>query len=319
MGSNMSTAAKHIILGAGGAIGTVLARELLVNNESVKLVSRSGTTMQGTEAVKADLLKADEVMNAVEQDAVVYLTAGLPYNLEAWRFEWPVVMANAIAACKAKNAKLIFFDNVYMYGRVSGAMTEDTPIHPTSQKGEVRAKIAQMLLSETQKGNLKGLIARSADFYGPHAEKMSVFNMFVLENLMKGKKAQVFVNAKSKHSYTYTGDCGKALYLLAGADDAFGQVWHIPTAHPALTHEELIQIAAQKLNAKPEYSVLYKWMINMAGMFDKNAKGAIEMLYQNEYDYIFDSSKFEKRFGYVPTSYEQGIAETIKYLKTLSK
>jgi nucleoside-diphosphate-sugar epimerase len=176
-----------------------------------------------------------------------------------------------------------------------------------------------MILSKTKKGNLKALIARSADFYGPNAEKMSVFNMFVIESLMKGKKAQVFVNAKSKHSYTYTGDCGKALYMLAKADDTFGQVWHIPTAHPAITHEELIKIAAQQLNAKPEYSVLSKWMIKMAGIFDKTAKEAVEMLYQNEYDYIFDSSKFEKRFNYTPTSYEQGIAETIKYLKTLSK
>jgi nucleoside-diphosphate-sugar epimerase len=206
-----------------------------------------------------------------------------------------------------------------MYGKVNGTMTEDTPIHPTSKKGEVRTKIAQMLLSETKKGNLKALIARSADFYGPYAEKRSVFNMFVLGNLMKGKKAQVFVNAKSKHSYTYTGDCGKALYLLAKTEDAYNQIWHLPTAHPALTHEELIKITAQKLNIKPEYSVLYKWMINMAGMFDKNAKGAVEMLYQNEYDYIFDSSKFEKRFNYLPTSYEKGIEETINYLKTPSK
>lgn len=315
----MATKAKHIILGAGGAIGTVLTRELLSHNEAVKLVSRSGAAMHGAQTTKADLLRVDEVMNAVEQDSVVYLTAGLAYNLETWRSEWPLVMENTITACKVKNAKLIFFDNVYMYGRVSGAMTEETPINPTSKKGEVRAKIAQMLLDETKKGNLKALIARSADFYGPHAARTSVFNMFVISNLMKGKKAQVFVNAKTKHSYTYTGDCGKAMYLLAGADDAYGQVWHIPTASPAMTTKELIRITAQKLNAKPEYMVLYKWMINMAGMFDKNAKGAVEMLYQQEYDYILDSSKFEKHFNYIPNSYEKGIEETIKYLRTLSK
>lgn len=313
----MTLTTKHIILGAGGAIGVTLAGELLANNESVKLVSRSGASIQGAQTAKADLMRADEVKNAVEEGSIVYLTAGLTYSIDVWREQWPQIMENTIAACKAKNAKLIFFDNVYMYGRVNGAMTEENPINPTSKKGEVRAKIAQMLLSETKKGNLNALIARSADFYGPHAEKMSVFNMFVLENLMKGKKAQVFVNAKSKHSYTYTGDCGKALYLLAKADDAYNQVWHMPTAHPALTHEELLKIAALKLNAKPEYSVLYKWMIKMAGMFDKNAKGAVEMLYQNEYDYVFDSTKFEKRFGMQPTSYEKGIEETIKYLKTL--
>jgi dTDP-D-glucose 4,6-dehydratase len=35
-----------------------------------------------------------------------------------------------------------------------------------------------------------------------------------------------------------------------------------------------------------------------------------EMLYQHEFDYRFNSSKFEKAFQFIPTSYEQGIKET---------
>jgi hypothetical protein len=43
---------------------------------------------------------------------------------------------------------------------------------------------------------------------------------------------------------------------------------------------------------------------------------AYEMLYQNEFDYIFDSSKFEQYFQFDPTSYSLGIAETISFLKS---
>ncbi len=147
----MTTTAKHIILGAGGAIGVTLARELLTNNESIKLVSRSGASMQGAQTAKADLMRADEVKNAIEEGSIVYLTAGLTYSIDVWRTEWPQIMENTIAACKAKKAKLIFFDNVYMYGRVNSAMTEENPINPTSKKRRSARKNSQYAVIRDQK------------------------------------------------------------------------------------------------------------------------------------------------------------------------
>jgi nucleoside-diphosphate-sugar epimerase len=38
-----------------------------------------------------------------------------------------------------------------------------------------------------------------------------------------------------------------------------------------------------------------------------------EMLYQNEFPYEFDSSKFEKAFQFKPTSYEEGIRQTAEW------
>jgi nucleoside-diphosphate-sugar epimerase len=39
------------------------------------------------------------------------------------------------------------------------------------------------------------------------------------------------------------------------------------------------------------------------------------MLYQNDSDYLFDSSKFETAFGVAPTTYEQGIKETVQSMR----
>jgi nucleoside-diphosphate-sugar epimerase len=36
-------------------------------------------------------------------------------------------------------------------------------------------------------------------------------------------------------------------------------------------------------------------------------KELVEMMYQNDRDYFFDSSKFEKRFGWKATPYQEGI------------
>jgi len=311
----MTQSSKHIILGFGGAIGNVLAEELIAKKERVKLVSRQGHTLTGAESAKADLLSLQDIGNAVEEASIVYLVAGLQYDAAIWREQWPKIMQNVIETCKAKRARLIFFDNVYMYGRVVGSMTEETPVIPISKKGEVRAKISEILLGEIKRGNIVASIARSADFYGPYSEKGSVPYIMAIDQLAKGKKAMWLVNTKAKHSYTYTGDCGKALYLLAKRDDSYNQIWHLPTASPPITGEEFIRIAAEKLKSKSDYKVMPKWMIRLAGMTNRNIRESYEMLYQSEFDYVFDSSKFEKQFGFAPTPYKQGIEETIEHFR----
>ena len=136
---------KHTILGAGGSIGNALTYELLKTNETIRLVSRSNYSVKGTESYKADLTSYEETVAGVKGSDIVYLCAGLPYDSKIWAKLWPKVMKNSIDACKSVNAKLIFFDNVYMYGKVEGKMTETTPYNPCSRKGEVRAGLVSNL------------------------------------------------------------------------------------------------------------------------------------------------------------------------------
>src|SRR5258708_34014020 len=159
-------------------------------------------------------------------------------------------MTNAISACKKMGGKLIFFDNVYMYGKVDGVMTEETAFNPCSKKGEIRAAIATQLLNEMKAGNIQALIARAADFYGPVGFATSVPNMLVFLNLKKGKKAQWLVNAKLPHSLTYVPDAAKALYALANRKGAVGQTVHMPTANNPLAGEQFIKATAKAMNDK---------------------------------------------------------------------
>ncbi len=306
---------KHIILGAGGSIGTVLAKELIANNEKVKLVSRKANNFPPAENAIADLNNLLDVKNVVEENSMVYLLAGLKYDIKVWQEHWMNIMHNTVEACKSKNAKLIFFDNVYMLGKVNGKMTEDSPINPQSKKGEVRAKLDEFLLSEIKNKNLNIIIARSADFYGPYAASSSIPNILVIDKLIKGQKPQWFVNANVKHSYTFTEDCGKALYLLSKDEKAFNQIWNLPTKSLAITGKEFIELAAKFAGASPKYFTLTKWMIKLYGLIDSNVKEIYEMLYQNEFDYLFDSTKFEKYFSFKPASYENGIERTIEFYK----
>ena len=298
------------ILGAGGVIANELVKELSNKGKKIRLVSRTPNKLPGAmEMFPADLSDAQQTINAVSGSEVVFLVAGLKYNLKVWRELWPKIMHNAIEACKKANARLIFLDNVYMYGKMNGPMTEQTPFHPSSKKGEIRAEIATMLLNEMQQGNLTACIARSADFYGPHA-KTSVVNILVLDKFAKREKAAWLLNDSVRHSFTFTPDAGKSLMLLAESDKSWNQTWHIPTASEPPTGKQFIEMAAKEFKAEPKYRILTRPMIKLAGFFNSDLRDLYEMLYQYESDYIFDSTKFDRAFEYKPAAYADGIHET---------
>ena len=300
----------HTILGAGGIIADGLAKELIAHQLPVRLVSRNPSPRPGATLLAANLTDPGQTLKAIEGSSIVYLCVGLKYDYAVWRQQWPRIIDNTIEACKRTGARLIFFDNVYMYGKVAGAMTEETPYDPCSRKGDLRARIATQLMSEVRKGNITATIARSADFYGPGADKTSIPNLLVFARLMKDQQAQWLASAKARHSFTYTGDAAKALYLLASDESSWNQAWHLPTAPNPLTGAAFIAAAAEALGKASRYSILPKWMIRVGGLFDKTTSELYEMLYQYESDYLFDSSKFEKAYNFHPASYGEGIKAT---------
>ena len=306
---------KYTILGSGGSVSDTLIPELQKRKIDIRLISRRATPVAGiTDNVSADLLDAKAVSDAVAGSAAAFLVAGLPYSAKVWQEKWPVVMQNAINACAKHNVTLIFFDNVYMYGRVTGKMTEETPINPCSKKGEVRAKIAQMFLDAVKSGKIKGLIARAADFYGPNTP-LSMFTNLAIDYIKKGKKPQALLHDDLKHSFTFITDTGRALADLAADESAVNQVWHLPTYNPALTGKQMIETFAKYYGTSPKYSVMGKMMINIGGLFMPTVREIKEMLYQYESDYHFDSTKFEKHFSYGATDYEEGLRQTATWYK----
>src|SRR4030081_591894 len=295
------------ILGAGGAIGNELVKELTPRNEAIRLVSRNPTLVPGVaEAIAADLSNLDDTLKAVSGSRIVFLVIGLRYEIKVWRELWARIMHNVIEGTKRSGARLIFFDNVYMYGKVSGPMTEETPFRPCSKKGEIRAQIATMLLNEMKSGSLTALIARSADCYGPRV-RTGIPNVLVFDKLAKGAKGSWLVNDSAKHSFTFTPDAARSLVLLADSEKAWNQTWHVPTAPDPPTGKQFIELAALEFGVRPKHRVLSRPLLRMAGWFDHTIKELYEMLYQYEINYIFDSTKFMKAFNFEPSPYSEGV------------
>ena len=298
------------ILGAGGAIGVELLKELASKGLRVRLVGRSPKQAPGAaEVVAADLSQLDQTITAVAGSQVAYLLVGLKYDVKVWRDLWPRIMRNAIEACKRARARLVFFDNVYMYGRVGGPMTEDTPFNPCSRKGEIRAEIATTLLREIKAGHVTAMIARSADFYGPDV-RTGVPNILVFDKLARGKTASWLANDAVPHSLTFTPDAARSLALLADSEAAWNQTWHVPTREDPPTGRQFVEMVAAEFGVPAKYRVLRRPILKLAGLVDTTTRELCEMLYQDQYEYIFDSSKFARVFGSTATPYHEGISLT---------
>ncbi|WP_162343864.1 NAD-dependent epimerase/dehydratase family protein [Cyclobacterium salsum] len=302
------------ILGAGGNIGNGLAEKLSDYSVKVRLVSRNPKgRLRKEELVKADLLQASQVNEAVKGSDICYLVAGITYRAAVWERDWPVIMKNVIAACKTHGARLVFFDNMYAYDpKAIGLLKEDSPVRPESRKGKVRAEIAQLIMNEIDKGLLTAMIVRAADFYGPGAQQ-SMVHETIINRMIAGKSAQWMYNKNKKHSFTYIPDAAYATAFLAQQEDSWNQVWHLPTAKSYPSAQKMASILASKLGRKDTVQVLPGWVVSILANFLPLMQEIKELRYQLDEDYCFDSSKIETAYGLTATTIEEGLQACIDH------
>ncbi|MFB2680038.1 NAD-dependent epimerase/dehydratase family protein [Shewanella mangrovisoli] len=310
---------RQTILGANGQIGRELA--LSLNREfdcDIRLVSRKPQKVNATDELKsANLLDLAQTLAAVEGSEIVYLTAGLPMDTQLWVEQWPVIMGNVIQACKTHGAKLVYFDNTYMYPQTAAPQREDAAFAPNGVKGRVRGDITQMLLDEMKAGRLEAMICRAPEFYGP-GQTQSITNTTVIDNLAQKKKAKVFLRDDTKRSLIYTPDASRAMALLGNTPDAYGQTWHLPCDDNRLTYKEFITLAADIFKVSARYTVVKEWQLWLAGKFNPAIRDARELLPRYRCDNLFISDKFKARFpDFKVTRFEQGLAEIAKQRKLI--
>jgi nucleoside-diphosphate-sugar epimerase len=104
---------------------------------------------------------------------------------------------------------------------------------------------------------------------------------------------------------------GKVMFLLGQNTSSDNQIWHMPTAAP-LTGKQFIEMAANIYSVKPKFMAVNKTMLWMYGLFVKVVMGTVEMYYQYNHDYNFNSGKFEKAFNFKPTNYSDGLTHLSK-------
>lgn len=307
---------KQTILGAGGSIGIELAKYLKDYTPDILLVNRNPKKINPTDTVlAADLTNRADVFKAIEGSGITYVTIGFPYSVKIWKQLWIPFIQNVIDACLQYNSKLVFFDNVYAIGGNNvNHITENSPISPTSKKGEIRAEVDRLILDSIKNKKLEAIIARAPDFMGGTARDQSIPIVMIYNNLLKDKKAQWFCDAKRIHSIGYVPDLAKGMAMLGNTADAYNQIWNLPCTTEKITGEQWVKLFAEAMGKKNSFFVLPNWLVKSMGLFVPVLKEVAEMNYQYDRDYYFDSTKFNTRFHFTPTTNAQAVKLTLEQL-----
>jgi len=305
----------HVVLGSG-PVGTWIATTLLAQGERVRLVNRSGkrpALLQGdAEVVAADVSDAARATAAAAGAGVVYQALNPPYD--KWHELFPGLQAGALAVAKAAGARYVSIDNLYMYDPAAGPMTEESAVLPRSKKGELRARMAAQVLAAHERGDVRAVILRSSDYYGPGVTG-SALGARVFAPILAGKPGEAVGALDLPHSYAYIEDVARAAVALGTAEDGLGRAWITPHA-PAPTQREVLGGIFRETGAQPRSKVLGPGMLRLAGLFNSAAREMVEMMYEFTEPFTVDSSRMEAAFGLGPTPLSEGLAHTVAWYRT---
>jgi nucleoside-diphosphate-sugar epimerase len=303
----------HVVVGGTGATGRVVVRELAARGKRVRAVNRSGRAAvpEGVEALAADATDPAGMREACRGAAVVYHCAMRPFR--RWVELFPPMMEAVIEGASSADARLVFADDTWMYGKVEGPMTEELPHRPVSGKGLLRAWLSEMLMHAHAKGRVRATIGRAGELYGPAVESVLGRNLFGAA--LDGKKARYIGDPDVPLTPTFIEDFARGLVVIGEREEALGEVWHVPTAGPT-TGRQFVRTIFEECGEDAKVVAVGSRVAKALGLFWPLAREAAEIVYQFEMPFVVDSGKYARAFGEgEATPYRDGVGRTIDWYR----
>lgn len=302
----------HVVLGSG-PLGLAVMRELVSKARHVHVVNRSGQAPvpAGVQVVKGDVCDSGSVSEVAAGASVVYQCAQPGYT--HWVNLFPSMQSAIIDGVAAVGAKLVVSENLYMYGRVSGPITEDLPYNATTRKGEVRARMAEQVAAAHRSGKVRTTSGRASDFYGPYA-LLGTPGERAFYPAIAGKRVDVLGKLDVPHTFTYIDDFARGLVILGERDEALGSAWHVPSA-PTLTQREIVTLIFEAAGTKPRMGETPSVLVKALGLLNPLAREVAEMLYEFEEPFVMSHARFEAAFGNGATPHKDAIRRTVDWFR----
>lgn len=297
----------HVIFGAG-VVGTEAARALVQRGQAVRLVSRArpAALPAGVEHVAADVTDPERARAAARGAEVVYQVLNARYD--RWAQDFPGLQAAVVDAARHAGARLVSFENVYMYGKPGPApFREDHPLAPCSRKGKVRTEMVAALRTS----GLTVAHVRASDLFGP-GMRLSACGDEVVGRAVAGKAPRFLGDLDAPHTWTYTVDAGEALARVGTDPTAFGQVWHVPSDAPRSANQ-LAQALSAILGRTITAQRTPLWVVRALGLVVPVVGEMVEMAYEFDAPFVVDDAQTRARLGLSPTPFAEALARTVAW------
>ncbi len=302
---------KIAILGANGRLGRVVGKAFIDAGFDVRAVTRTGKVpaeIKGATAVAGDALDRASLIDATEGVDIVF--NGLNPIYTDWGKCLPMA-ENVMAACRANGALHLFPGTVYNYGSpMPQVITEETPFHPTTEKGRIRCAMEDLFRGEAEAGRVRTIVLRAGDFFGGTGSG-SWFDLVVAAKMKKGVYTAPGP-ADLVHEWAYLPDFAVAFVAVARNLDKLGIYEALNFPGHAVTDLE-IMAAAEKALARPLKMTSMPWWVLRAGSpFVPMWREIVSMSYLRFEPHRLVSARLADIIGEIPhTPLDRAVSEAL--------
>jgi len=302
---------KIAILGANGRLGRVVGKAFIDAGFDVRAVTRTGKVpaeLKGATAVAGDALDRASLIDATEGVDIVF--NGLNPIYTDWGKCLPMA-ENVMAACHANSALHLFPGTVYNYGSpMPQVITEETPFHPTTEKGRIRCAMEDLFRGEAEAGRVRTIVLRAGDFFGGTGSG-SWFDLVVAAKMKKGVYTAPGP-ADLVHEWAYLPDFAVAFVAVARNLDKLGTYEALNFPGHAVTDLE-IKAAAEKALGRPLKMTSMPWWVLRAGSpFVPMWREIVSMSYLRFEPHRLVSARLAGIIGEVPhTPLDRAVSEAL--------
>jgi len=254
-----------LVTGGSGFIGTNLVSDLLKKGHRVLIYDKQISNDYPDLCILGDIRDKENLANSMQGvDVVYHLAAEHRDDVRPASTYYQVNVGGAknIVYALEKNHinRLIFTSTVAVYDLNSVEPDEDSPIKPFNDYGRSKYQ-AEVIFNDWADANKTNslVIVRPTVIFGER-NRGNVYNLFY--QLASGRFIMVG-NGKNKKSIGYILNFTKFLTLLLQA--ASGKYIYNYADKPDLRIDELIRIAQETLNIKPEINFRIPYSIGILG------------------------------------------------------
>ncbi|WP_041642591.1 NAD(P)H-binding protein [Azoarcus olearius] len=312
-----------LVLGGTGSLGLATIKALLAHGWQVRALHRDPARAAAhpgmacpVEWVVGDAIRPEDVRHAA-RGASIIVHAVNPPRYQRWR-ELALPMLDAsIEAASDSGARLVFPGNIYNYGPDAGTVIDEISAqHPRTRKGAVRVEMEERL-ADASRYNVRSLILRAGDFFGPHADSSWFGAMVKPGAALRGLTYPGRLDVG--HAWAYLPDLAETLARLAAIEPSLPRLAVFHFEGHWLSGHGLSQ-AIRRVVGNPDLPVRrLPWpLLHAAAPFSRFVREMLEMRYLWTEALRLDNSKLVRTLGHEPhTGLDEALRTTLMSLGCL--
>lgn len=307
------TKGKVTVLGSNGNIGHAATVAFQDAGWAVTALARSNRKpVAGAEFVAGDANDVGVVRAAIAEADVVVYGVHLPYD--KWGNGAAERQLQVVLDAMAGSGKVLMFPGtIYNYRAGDRVVSPELRQSAEKPRGDIRIRLETMLRKAAEAGDIRVIILRAGDFYGP-GSRGEWYDAAMMMDYAKGRIYHLG-DLTRRHSWAYLPDLGRAFVALAGRRQTFSRFENFHFAGHWVSHGQIMAAIEAGVGRKLKVAPMPWWLLRAMGLVSPIMRDICEMryLWQNEMEMVDPRLDALLGPGFT-TQFEEAVAATVRDL-----